>query len=246
MAMKLEGKSAIVTGGGSGIGRAIAESFAREGAAVVTVGRNAEKLEAARQEAGAAAGRILPRALDVSDRAAVHDMVEWAEGELGKIDILVNNAGTNVPRRSLSELSADDFEKMVNINLNGAFYCVYEVLPKMRARWDGLIINVSSVAGVRASVIGGAGYTASKFGMAGLSLTIGLEEAENGIRSCLICPGEVNTPILEDRPVIPDAEARTRMLQPQDLAQAALFVATLHPRACVPEMIITPTVQKFS
>ena len=246
MAMKLEGKSAIVTGGGSGIGRAIAESFAREGAAVVTVGRNAEKLEAARQEAADAADRILPRALDVSDRAAVHDMVEWAEGELGKIDILVNNAGTNVPRRSLFELSADDFEKMVNINLNGAFYCVYEVLPKMRARRDGLIINVSSVAGVRASVIGGAGYTASKFGMAGLSMTIGLEEGANGIRSCLICPGEVNTPILEDRPVIPDAQARARMLQPEDLAQAALFVATLHPRACVPEMIITPRVQKFS
>ncbi len=244
--MKLEGKSAIVTGGGSGIGRAIAESFAREGARVVTVGRNAEKLEAARQEARDAAGRILPRALDVSDRAAVRDLVEWAEGELGKIDILINNAGTNVPRRSLSELSADDFEKMVNINLNGAFYCVHEVLPKMRARRDGLIINVSSVAGVRASVIGGAGYTASKFGMAGLSMTIGLEEAENGIRSCLICPGEVNTPILEDRPVIPDAQARARMLQPEDLAQAALFVATLHPRACVPEMIITPKVQKFS
>ncbi len=246
MAMKLEDKCAIVTGGGSGIGRAIAESFAREGARVVTVGRNAEKLDAARQAAGDAAGRILPRAVDVSDRAAVHDMVEWAEGELGKIDILVNNAGTNVPRRSLPELSADDFEKMVNINLNGAFYCAYEVLPKMRARRDGLIINVSSVAGVRASVIGGAGYTASKFGMAGLSLSIGLEESENGIRSCLICPGEVNTPILEDRPVIPDAEARALMLQPEDLAHAALFVATLHPRATVPEMIVTPTAQKFS
>ena len=244
--MKLEDKCAIVTGGGSGIGRAIAESFAREGARVVTVGRKAEKLEAARQAAGTAAGRILPRAVDVSDRAAVHDMVEWAEGELGKIDILVNNAGTNVPHRSLPELSVDDFEKMVNINLNGTFYCAYEVLPKMRARRDGLIINVSSVAGVRASVIGGAGYTASKFGMAGLSLSIGLEEGENGIRSCLICPGEVNTPILEDRPVIPDAEARALMLQPEDLAHAALFVATLHPRATVPEMIVTPTVQQFS
>ena len=246
MAMQLENRCAIVTGGGSGIGHAIAESFAREGARVVTVGRNVEKLEAARDEAGDAAGRILPRALDVSDREAVHEMVEWAGTELGKIDILVNNAGTNVPRRSLPELSRDDFEKMVNINLNGAFYCAYEVLPKMRTQQEGLIINVSSVAGVRASVIGGVGYTASKFGMAGLSKTIGLEERTNGIRSCLICPGEVNTPILEDRPVIPDAEARALMLQPEDLAHAALFVATLHPRATVPEMIITPTVQKYS
>ena len=244
--MKLEGKCVIVTGGGSGIGRAIAGFFAREGARVVTVGRNAEKLEAARQEAGDVSSRILPRAVDVSDRAAVHDMVEWAGAELGRIDILVNNAGTNVPRRSLSELSIDDFEKMININLNGAFYCAHEVLPRMRVQQDGLIINVSSVAGVRASVIGGAGYTASKFGMAGLSLTIGLEERTNGIRSCLICPGEVNTPILEDRPVIPDAEARARMLQPEDLAHAALFVATLHPRATIPEMIVTPTTQKYS
>jgi NAD(P)-dependent dehydrogenase (short-subunit alcohol dehydrogenase family) len=243
--MKLKGRSAIVTGAGSGIGQAIADCFAVEGARVVSVGRDSRKLEAARQAAGEAAERILPRPTDVSDRAAVHELIEWAAGELGAINILVNNAGTNVPRRALAELSPDDFEKMVNINLSGAFYCVYEVLPKMRAQQDGLIINISSVAGVRASPIGGAGYTASKFGLSGLSLTIGMEEGKNGIRSCLICPGEVNTPILDNRPVVPDAERRAQMLQPEDLAQAALLAATLHPRATIPEMVITPTIQKF-
>jgi NAD(P)-dependent dehydrogenase (short-subunit alcohol dehydrogenase family) len=116
----------------------------------------------------------------------------------------------------------------------------------MRSRRDGLIINVSSVAGVRASTLGGAGYTASKFGLSGLSKTIGMEEGKNGIRSCSICPGEVNTPILENRLVVPDAARRAVMLQPEDLAAAALLVATLHPRATIPEMIISPTIQEFN
>ncbi len=116
----------------------------------------------------------------------------------------------------------------------------------MRERRQGLIINVSSVAGVRASVLAGTAYAASKFGMSALSLMIGLEEGANGIRSCMVCPGEVNTPILDDRPVVPTAEKRAVMLQPEDLAQAALFVATLHPRATVPELIITPTTQRYA
>ncbi len=243
--MELTGKGAIVTGAGSGIGRAIALCFAREGARVVTVGRTALRLEQARQEAGGDAERLLPYAADVSDRPAVGRMAEWARQRLGSIHILVNNAGMNVPRRALAELSAEDFERMVEVNLNGAFYCIHEVLPAMRAQRDGLIINISSVAGVRASEIAGAGYSAAKFGLSALSLSIGLEEGQHGIRSCLICPGEVNTPILENRPVVPSEERRAQMLQPEDLAQTALLVATLHPRANIPQLVISPTIQKF-
>ena len=154
----------------------------------------------------------------------VRRLLKWLLGpgkKLGAIDILVNNAGTNLARRKLTELSVEDFDRVVDVNLKGAYYCVHEVLPKMRERRQGLIINVSSVAGVRASVLGGTAYSASKFGMSALSLMIGLEEGANGIRSCMICPGEVNTPILEDRPVVPTAEKRAVMLQPEDLAQAA-------------------------
>jgi len=244
--MKLAKKIAIVTGAGSGIGQAIAQSFAQEGARVVAVGRTLEKLEQAKSQAGPAGERIHPRALDVSDRDAVVDLVKSFVADFGTIDILVNNAGTNVQQRALTVLSTEDFDKMVRINLSGTFYLVHEVLPVMRARRDGLIINVSSVAGVRASPLGGAGYTASKFGMSGLSKTIGMEEGRNGIRSCLICPGEVNTPILENRPVVPNAEQRAVMLQPEDLAQAALMVATLHPRATIPELVISPTIQEFN
>ena len=244
--MKLENKIALVTGAGSGIGRAVAETFAQEGAHVVSVGRTREKLDSAKREAGETGVRIHPRALDVSDRTAAKALVAATAAQFGAIDILVNNAGVNVPRRALSELSMDDFDKIVQVNLNGAFYLIHEVLPIMRERRDGLIINVSSIAGVRGSELGGAAYSASKFGMAGLSKTVGLEEGDNGIRSCLIYPGEVNTPILDSRPVVPDADQRARMLQPEDLAQAALLVATLHPRATIPELVISPTIQKFA
>lgn len=244
--MKLENKIALVTGAGSGIGRAVAETFAQEGAHVVSVGRTREKLDAAKREAGEPGVRIHPRALDVSDRTAAKALVASTVAQFGAIDILVNNAGVNVPRRALSELSMDDFDKIVQVNLNGAFYLIHEVLPIMRKRRDGVIINVSSIAGVRASKLAGAAYAASKFGMAGLSKTLGLEEGENGIRSCLIYPGEVNTPILDSRPVVPDADQRARMLQPEDVAKAALLVAALHPRATIPELVISPTIQKFS
>ncbi len=244
--MRLANKIAIVTGAGSGIGQAIAETFALEGAEVLSVGRTLAKLENAKSQSGGGADRIHPHAMDVSDQAAVARLVRSAATEFGKIDILVNNAGTNVPERALEVLSTEDFDKMVRINLSGPFYLVHEVLPLMRNRRDGLIINVSSVAGVRASTVGGAGYSASKFGLSGLSKTIGMEEGKNGIRSCLICPGEVNTPILENRPVVPDAARRAAMLQPEDLAQAALLVATMHPRATIPEMIISPTIQEFN
>lgn len=244
--MKLKDKTAVVTGGGSGIGEAIGRTFANEGARVVITGRSAAKLQASIEGAGAAAARLIPFAADVSDPASVKELFAFAHKELGHIDILVNNAGGNVPKRKLTELSNEDFRFMTDVNLNGIFYCVHEVLPGMRERKSGLIINVSSIAGVRASVLAGAGYSASKHGAAGLSLAIGIEEGMNGIRSSMICPGEVNTPILEKRPVVPGPEARAKMLQPEDLAAAALMIATLDPRANIPELVITPTIYPYS
>lgn len=244
--MRLNGKGAIVTGAGSGIGEAIAKCFADEGADVFTVGRTCSKLDRAKASAGDAGKRLHPCALDVADAEAVDAMVARAIEELGRIDILVNNAGTNVPRRALDELSRDDFDRVIQVNLNGPFYLMQSVLPAMRERGDGVLITVSSIAGVRTSVIGGASYCASKHGVRSLSLAAHLEEGPRGIRSCVISPGEVNTPILERRPVVPSDEKRARMLQPEDVAQAALLVATLHPRACIPELVIAPTNQAFS
>ncbi len=244
--MKLTGKCAIVTGAGSGIGEAIAKCFAEEGAEVISVGRTAAKLERAKAAAGRAGARIHPCAADVSEADAVGVVVDGALRRFSKVDILVNNAGTNVPNRRLDQLKREDFDRVVQVNLNGVFYFMHAVLPGMRERGDGVLITVSSIAGVRTSVIGGPSYCASKHGARSLSLAAHLEEGPRGIRSCVINPGEVNTPILKQRPVVPSEEKRAAMLQPEDVAQAALLVATLHPRACIPELVIAPTVQAFS
>ena len=244
--MKLNGKGAIVTGAGSGIGEAVARTLAHEGAEVVTVGRTLTKLESARAAAGEAGQRLHPHAADVSDPQAVKELYAWAGSRLPQVDILVNNAGTNVPDRALARVSREDFDQVVRVNLNGVFYLMEAVLPEMRARGAGVVITIASIAGVRSGVVPGAAYSASKHGARALSLSAHLEEGGNGIRCCLIHPGEVDTPIMDRRPNAPSPARRATMLQPEDLAQAVLFVATLHPRANVPEMMITPTVQPYS
>ncbi len=160
----------------------------------------------------------------------------------GRVDVLVCNAGTNVRDRSLAKLSVADWNLMIATNLTGAFHLVHAFLPAMRQRRDGLIIQVCSIAGLRASLLGGVGYSASKFGQAALGIGIGLEEGANGIRSSVIYPGEVNTPILANRPVAVPQERKDAILQPDDVAAAVRFLVELHPRAHVPELVIKPTV----
>jgi NADP-dependent 3-hydroxy acid dehydrogenase YdfG len=165
--------------------------------------------------------------------------------ELGSIDILVCNAGINVNPRSLEALDPANWDRMIATNLTGAYNLVHFALPAMRTQGRGLVIQVCSIAGVRASVLGGAGYSASKFGQAALGLTLGREERLNGIKSSVIYPGEVNTPILDRRPVPVPAERRAAILQPEDVAAAVRFLAELPPRAHVPELVITPAVDEF-
>jgi len=240
----LQDKVAIITGAGTGIGRGIAEAFLQEGAKVALVGRRLGKLEEV--AAGLSEGRTLCCSCDVSDRAAVKAMAEQVVTALGPPDILVNNAGTNTNPRAVGEVSLEDWDRTIDINLHGVFSCVRAVLPGMRERKDGLIINVSSIAGKRASKLAGAAYCASKHGVVALTHSINDEESGNGIRSTAICPGEVETPILDLRVEPVSAEHRARILKPEDIAAAALFVAKLPPRACVPELLIKPTQQLYS
>ena len=132
------------------------------------------------------------------------------------------------------------------INVTGAFNCLHAVLPAMRARGAGLIVNISSIAGKRAMKLGGAGYCASKFAMTALGTTVGLEERANGIRVTNIYPGEVNTPILAQRPVpVPD-EKKAQMVQPDDVAAVVITLAKLPDRVLVPELVITPMYQEYA
>lgn len=242
----LDGQVAVVTGGGSGMGRAIARALADAGCRVVAVGRTEEKLKETVEGHTTTTGSLTYWAADVASRDHVSGVVKWVQDKFGPIDILVNNAGVNVRDRQVANLSLDDWEYLLQVNLTGAFQMIHTILPSMRERKRGLIINISSIAGLRPSPLGGAAYSASKFGLNALSGVVSLEEADHNIRSTVICPGEVETPILDERPEPVSAERRARMLQPEDVAEAVLFIARLHPRAHVPELVIKPTAQAFA
>ncbi len=243
--MDLHDKAALVTGGSSGIGLGIALALAHEGCRVAITGRDPDKL---REAAAGVEGRpaLLARACDVSDRAAVGELFAWLAAQLGPLDILVNNAGINVPRRAMAELDPADWDRMMAINVDGAFNCTYAALPEMRARKSGLIVNIVSIAGKRAMRLGGPGYCASKFAMSALGTAVGLEERPNGIHVTNIYPGEVDTPILKNRPTPVPPEKRAQMLKPEDIAACVVTIAKLPPRALVPELVITPLYQEYA
>jgi NADP-dependent 3-hydroxy acid dehydrogenase YdfG len=238
-------KTALVTGAGSGIGKGIATKLAEMGLRVALVGRQREKLERTRAAfvTGGDAAFVAP--CDITDRFAVKSLVDQVTAALGTIDVLVCNAGTNVRNRSLESLDPADWDKMIATNLTGSFNLVHYVLPLMRQQKDGLVIQICSVSGLRASTLGGAGYSASKFGQSALGICVGREAGPHGIRSSVIYPGEVETPILDARPVPVGAERRSLILQPDDVAAAVKFLVELHPRAHVPELVLMPTVDDF-
>ena len=243
--MTLAGKTALITGGGSGIGAACAVALAREGCAVGITGRREERLkEAAARFEGEPPIRHFVS--DVSDRGSVKALFDWANAELGKIDILINSAGVNTPKRLFAELSPEDWDRLMQTNATGAFNTMHAVIPQMRQRKDGLIINVASIAALRCSLLGGVAYNASKFAMRALGMSVNNEFLEEGIRVTTIHPGEVDTPILLNRPTPVTAEHRARILQAEDVAAAVLMVAQLPPRANVSELTIKPTTQPFS
>jgi NADP-dependent 3-hydroxy acid dehydrogenase YdfG len=232
----LSGKVAWITGGGSGIGLAGAQALRDAGATVVISGRNEKTLKHEGLEA---------IVCDVADKAQVAKAYAQIEKKHGRVDILVNSAGINLPKRNFNNVSLEGWDQIVGVNLSGMFYCVQSVLPGMRARKDGVIINISSWFGRYANALGGPGYGATKRAVVALTEQLNIEESANGIRATSILPGEAATPILEKRPVPPTPEVRAKMLQAEDLGRTILFVASLPPRACVNELIISPTWNRF-
>jgi NAD(P)-dependent dehydrogenase (short-subunit alcohol dehydrogenase family) len=215
------------------------------GLRVALVGRDREKLDQARAALGRGRESAFVATCDVSIRASVTTVVDQVLAAFDGIDVLVCNAGTNVRNRSLETLEPADWDRMIATNLTGSFNLVHSVLPSMRARGNGLIIQICSVSGLRASTLGGAGYSASKFGQSALGICLGREEGTRGIRSSVVYPGEVDTPILDARPVPVGPERRAVILQPEDIGTAVRFLVELHPRAHVPELVIKPTVDDF-
>ncbi len=245
---KLEGQVALITGAGTGIGRAAAMALAAEGAAVALAGRSKGTLDetaaAVRELPGIREDAVMVYQCDVVDLAAVQSMVSDLHARRGHIDILVNNAGLNVPHRALSEVDPQEWLTIVDVNLNGAYWCVHALLPIMRAQGRGTMIHIGSNASRRPSAIPGAAYTASKAGLWGLNAVINAEEKAHGIRSCVIMPGDTNTPILDRRPRPPSDSQRITAIQPEDIAECILLVATLPDRATIEELAIMPTNQR--
>ena len=237
----LTGKLAWVTGAGTGIGAAGAEKLAGAGCRVVLSGRRMEPLEetatAIRNAGGTVAG-IVP--LDVADRDMVAKAGENILADHGTVDILVNNAGINVPRRHWPDVSHDDWDAMMAINVNGVFYCTQAVLPAMRAQKSGTVINIASWAGVHVSFLTGPGYTAAKHAVVAMTENLNMEECINGIRGTAICPGEVSTPIMDKRPVPMSAEDRARMTQTDEMGETILFCAKLPERTVINQLVIGP------
>jgi NAD(P)-dependent dehydrogenase (short-subunit alcohol dehydrogenase family) len=231
---------AVVTGAGSGVGQATALALVAAGWSVVALGRRLSALEETRSRAGALAGRITAIACDIAQQDAVREVGARIEKEFGPVEVLVNAAGTNAPKRALEVLSDADYHAMMDTNLNGAYFCVQAFLPGMRARGAGTIVNIISDAGKQASPKAGPAYVMSKFGLAGLTQAINAEERSRGIRAIGIFPGDIDTPLLNRRPVVPDEAARARMMQPEDIAACVLLAVQLPSRAVIEELVIRP------
>jgi NAD(P)-dependent dehydrogenase (short-subunit alcohol dehydrogenase family) len=230
-------KTAVITGAGSGVGQAIALALARKGWRVALVGRRRAALLATVKSAGKNA-LVCP--CDIGNPNMVKKMAAAILKKFKTIDVLVNAAGTNAPKRSLRELSQKDYQRMLNTNLNGAYFCTQAFLPAMRAQKSGTIVNIVSDAAKQASAKAGPAYVMSKFGLAGLTQSINAEEKENGIRACAIFPGDIDTPLLNLRPNPPPPEARQKMLRAEDVAQCALLAIHLPSRAVVEEILVRP------
>ncbi|MGK9168914.1 SDR family NAD(P)-dependent oxidoreductase [Inquilinus limosus] len=239
MAGVLSGRTILVAGAGSGMGRATALATAREGGSLLLLGRDRARLDAVAAEIR----NIAPDrpaavvAADATDAAALD--VALAP-HAGAIDIAVNSVGTNIVRRAFGELTPDIWAGMVDVNLNAAFNLTRAVVPGMRRRKQGLIIHISSVA-ARKPDRSGAAYQAAKAGVLALSHAVMEEERENGLRLTVILPGMTDTPLLDKRPVPVPPEARRAALQPEDVAAACLFVMALPPRAHVAEIVLQPS-----
>ena len=240
MPVSLQGQSALIVGASSGIGRDTAVLFAREGVRVMAAARRQDRLAELQKQLAAEGHAIEIAVADAGDSGQMEELGKRAVAAFGGLDILVYVTGTNTPERSMARLTAPVWNELINVNLNGAFYVTSAVLPSMRQAGAGHLIYVSSISGLVPDV-SGAAYQASKRGIIGLAHAIRVEEREKGIRTCAVCPGLVETEILQKRPVQPDAATLAKALQPIDVAEAILAVAKLPARAAVPELQLMPT-----
>lgn len=236
----LADKIIIIAGAGSGMGRATALAVAAAGAQVVLAARTAPALAAVCDQIVQSGGHALAHPTDATDPAAVQQLIDTAVAHYGRIDVLINSVGVNIPRRSISELTAESWHRMLETNLTAAFHLTQAIMPHFRQHQAGLLIHITSGAAKKADRSGIA-YQATKAGVSALAHGAMEEERENGVRVTVIYPGLTETPLVYQRPTPPTAEMLAKALQPEDVAAACLFVMGLPPRAYVPELVLYPS-----
>lgn len=234
--MKLSGQIAVVTGAGRGIGKAIARTLASEGAIVVLAARTFTELEVAQKEIESNGGKARAVKTDITQERDIKKLFEDIKEQYGRVDILVNNAGAG-KFVSVKEMNVADFDAMWNLNMRGLFLCTQQAIHLMESQKNGVIVNISSLAGKNAFV-GGAGYAATKWALMGFSKCLMLEERQFNIRIVTICPGSVDTTFSHHES---DASRFDRILSAQDVADTVLSAITMPPRAMVSEIDIRPT-----
>ena len=243
--MTLKDKICIITGGNSGIGRATAMRFARDGAKLAIVGRSEDTLASATQEIEALGAEVQSFAINVGDPEAVKHVVDSVIERHGKIDVLVNGAGGGSLRKRMLTTTPADMQSVIESNLLGVIYFAQAALPSMLEAKSGTIINISSGASRTPGLLGGMIYGAAKAGVNNITDFINSEFANSGVRACTVIPGEVDTPALtRNRPVPVSDEARRGIVSPDDVAEAIHLMADTPQRAHISELVIRPTMRR--
>ena len=240
----LDGKVAIITGAGTGIGKVAADLFAEAGADLVLAGRRRAPLDEVATKAREHGVEVEVRPTDLEDGDAAAALGAWSLERFGKVDVLVNNAGHSSRVRSMRYVGPEEWNSVFKVNVEGVYRLTQSVLANMIDRSTGTVITVSSMAALNPGLLGGAPYSAAKAASLNMIRGMNAELTKFGVRACAIMPGEVDTPILENRPRPPDSDDRSTMMQPEDIAQAIFLCAAMPQRTIVEQVVMIPTMRR--
>ncbi len=237
----IAGHVAVVVGAAGGMGQAIVGRLGAAGCRLVLIDLEPGALDGVVRDLSLKDSAITIPA-DITDPNQIASAAQAASARFGGVDILINAAGTNTKQRTLDDLSPEQWERVIAVNLSGVFHCTQAFLPLLKQQ-RGIVITIASTAALRGTPGGGTAYCASKRALISLNESINAEQGKHGVRACVICPGEVDTPLIEKRPVLPSAERRAAMLKPEDIADTVHFIVTRPPHVTISDLVVWPSAQ---